>query len=409
MVSMNDRFHRSEEQFREQIEYVLTSAVQEERITTRDEELLRLFIAELKATANISNSRAAKIIGLLVGARRFIGPFIEVDTASLYLGIDRINSHDKFKQNTKADIIRSLKRFLLWLHESEYASKGLKIEKVKKVKSYTYQPSKKTSEDLLTEDEIRLMIENANNARDRAIIAVLYEGGFRIGELGELQWKQVQFNDWNVAISTDFKTGKPRHIPLVMARSYLQAYCNEYQGKVSPDKFVFLTRQGQPLQYQGVVKMIRNTARNAGIDRHITAHLFRHSRITHLIRQGFQESVIKRMMWGSVETDMFKTYLHLCDNDVDNEIAQKYGVKHRGRPTKESKALEPVQCSKCYTINGPTSRFCDQCGAPLTAESIQSLDAATEILSSLLVGPGGEDILREIISLKNKSKPVSGG
>lgn len=402
MVSANPRFHRSEEQFRKQGEGVIEKAIQEGRITMRDEELLQMFISELRATANISNSRASKIIGLLVGSRRWIGPFAEVDTGQLYLAIDKINNYPDFTRNTKADVSRSLKRFFLWLHESQYSAPGLQVEKVRRVKPPTYSPTTKTSEDLLTEDEIRLLIEHSNSSRNRAIISMLYEGGFRIGEIGELRWKQVVFSDWNVAISTDFKTGKPRHIPLVMSRTYIQSYSNEYQGKPAPDAFFFLTRQGQPLQYAGVVKMLRETAKRAGVTRHITPHLFRHSRITHLIRQGYQESVIKRLMWGSVESDMFKTYLHLCDVDVDSEIAAKMGIKKRGRPTEASRALEPIQCSRCFTVNGPTSRFCDQCGAALTSEAIETAETATEILSGLLTGPGGEDILRELISIKNK-------
>ncbi|MDP3397179.1 MAG: tyrosine-type recombinase/integrase [Methanoregula sp.] len=45
----------------------------------------------------------------------------------------------------------------------------------------------------------------------------------------------------------------------------------------------------------------------AGITKHVTPHLFRHSRITHIRNDGVQESVIKMMMWGTVNTTMFET------------------------------------------------------------------------------------------------------
>ena len=38
----------------------------------------------------------------------------------------------------------------------------------------------KTAEMMLTEDEVRAMINACMNSRNRALIATLYEGGFRI-------------------------------------------------------------------------------------------------------------------------------------------------------------------------------------------------------------------------------------
>lgn len=42
---------------------------------------------------------------------------------------------------------------------------------------------RKLPDDILTEHETSAMIDAAENLRDRAIIAMLYEGGFRVGEI----------------------------------------------------------------------------------------------------------------------------------------------------------------------------------------------------------------------------------
>ncbi len=52
----------------------------------------------------------------------------------------------------------------------------------------------------------------------------------------------------------------------------------------------------------------RITAKRAGITKRVHPHLFRKSRITHLIQQNYQETVIKQMMWGNLAPDMFRTY-----------------------------------------------------------------------------------------------------
>lgn len=74
-------------------------------------------------------------------------------------------------------------------------------------------------------------------------------------------------------------------------------------------------------------------------------------------------------MWGSVESDMFKTYLHLCDEDIADEAAERMGIRRRGRPTNESKKLEPIQCLTCGTVNPFTHRFCSDCGNALVEEA----------------------------------------
>lgn len=84
------------------------------------------------------------------------------------------------------------------------------------------------------------MITNASSLRDKAVISVLYEGGFRIGELGNLLWTQVKFFEDHAAISTDFKTGKPRTIPLYNSMGYLKDLANQYPGDLNtPGSFVF--------------------------------------------------------------------------------------------------------------------------------------------------------------------------
>ena len=105
-------------------------------------------------------------------------------------------------------------------------------------------------------------------------------------------------------------------------------------------------------------------ARHAGIEKHITPHIFRHSRITHLIKEQVPESVIKLMMWGNISTDMFRTYAHLTGQDIDSAMLKSYGISVTDNGNAASR-LEPVQCPHCRKINPPTSNYCFSCGQRL--------------------------------------------
>jgi ribosomal protein L37AE/L43A len=79
------------------------------------------------------------------------------------------------------------------------------------------------------------------------------------------------------------------------------------------------------------------------------------------------ESIIKKMMWGSLTSDMLATYGHLVSTSTDDALLESAGIKRSERI--EDNALAPRQCPACHLINGPTSRFCSQCGTSLTEEA----------------------------------------
>ena len=237
---------------------------------------------------------------------------------------------------------------------------------------------------IFTKEEIFAMLKACQSSRDRAIVAVLYDGALRCGELGTLRWNQVEFTDVDATVTVRFKTEKTRLIPLFMAREYLSAWKNDYPGEPAGDNFVFLTSGGgrnrtgrNQLQYAGVAKQIKQIAVRAGITKHVTPHLFRHSKITHLIQDGCQESMIKLLGWGHTSTDMMdKCYGHVGPSDVKKERARLAGVQIDAKP--RSKILEPRQCPRCGTIAGPTQQWCPVCSIGLTPEANQKVKVATE-------------------------------
>jgi integrase/recombinase XerD len=363
-------FHPDDATFMRYSKSVMIRGIEEKRITEDDALLIREFVAEISATRHISTGRAFKLNHTLINLREYLGPYRQNTVADIYTAVDSVrnakdsNGIPRYKQNSICDFVRFLKRFYLWMCENHYTT--IEEKKIQKIQPPAYDTNTKTPEMLLTEEEVKAMIEVCQNSRDRAILAALYEGGFRIGEIGTLLWKNVKFTDWNVTITTAFKTGKNRTVPLVMARAYLASWRNDYPLPVTPDAFVFLSNKKAPLGYNGLAKQIRVIAKRAGITKHITPHIFRHTRATILIRQGYGEAIVKKLLWGNLNSKMFSTYLHLVDSDVERVIAEKAGII-----TKEerSKTLEARQCPRCFTVNGPTRGFCDTCGCELSEEA----------------------------------------
>ena len=71
------------------------------------------------------------------------------------------------------------------------------------------------------------MIDAANSIRDKALIACLYEGGFRIGELGGLSLGDVTFDRYGAMVIVNGKTGM-RRVMLIFAMPYLSQWLESH-------------------------------------------------------------------------------------------------------------------------------------------------------------------------------------
>jgi integrase len=368
----------------------LARATRDGAITPRDADLVREFCDELEATKGISHRRRDKLTSSLVTWRRFIGPFEEVDTAGLHQGLramkkGRTWKGTPFKANTAADLVAILKQFLTWMVERQHSR--IPTREIERVEVPARDGMVWTAADMLTKEEIEAMIRACRRDVDRTMIYTLYEGALRIGELAQLRWGDLAFDEAGVKMNIEFKTKRPRYIRLVMATEHLARWRANYPGDPSGEALVFINRLGGPITHAQAAKQIRRLAERAGIRKRITPHLFRHSRITHLIGDGAQESIIKLMAWGDVGSRMLPRYLHLSGVNIDEEMARLYGLQPRGRPKKGAE-FKPRQCPACGAVSSPTTRYCATCGASLDEETtVRRRNISTELRKMIAEDP----------------------
>jgi len=342
------------------------------KLTESDAHIITEFLAERRAAGGICAGRNNMVTFTLISWRRFLPPFSELTMGSIYTGIETLKHANSsrgrpFKQNTLADHMIVLKQFILWMIENNYLD--LPEKKIRAIKNPPKDRMTKTAADILTPKEIQAIVDACQSSRDRALIMSLYEGGFRAGEIAQLTWGDLKKDEKGIAVNIDFKTGIPRYVRLVMAKKYIAEWRADYPLPIANDAPVFLNRHKRHLTWAGMHKQIKKVVARAGIQKHVTPHLFRHSRITHLIQEGAKESVIKLMMWGTVNTDMFSTYAHLSGRDIDSEISRLYGISD-GKDVPQQFRLEPIVCPACNLINPPGEDYCRNCMEPLTPNAI---------------------------------------
>lgn len=380
------------------------SALKRGQITQRDADLIAQYTSEREARAGISAVRAKKVTSTLVSWRRFITvPYQELtihdlDAAILALKNGTTAKGRPYTKNATHDYIRILRQFVLWMITEKIVK--IPVRKVKEIKIPSVDTDTNRPEDLLTREEVLALIEAAQQVRDKALISTFYESGCRVGELSRLQWRDLKFEDqWVEVTVTDEKSRKERHSCLVMSKGYLARWKDASKNN-NPDDRVFVSLQdGSPVEYITVRRILDRLKEKTNITKKMTPHLFRKSRITHLVNENYQESIIKKTMWNNLNTKMFATYVKLGKDDINDEMLSRVGVKRKKAVTENP--LAPRPCGRCHFVNTPTARFCSECGFGLTEEAVNSLEHAKSLANQEISITKDQTIL-ELIEKVNR-------
>jgi len=161
---------------------------------------IRCFIRSLEAEG-ISKLRLAKYLYHL----RIIGELMPCEFAAatratideVFLQIQRA----AYAPNTKKDFKVTCKRFFKWLGGGDDYP-----PEVRGLKCTVRNARRKLPEEMLTPEEVKRLVEATDNARDRALVFTLYESACRIGELGTLRIRNVEFDALGAKLTVNGKT-----------------------------------------------------------------------------------------------------------------------------------------------------------------------------------------------------------
>ncbi len=283
---------------------------------------------------------------------------------------------------SKHDYKVVLKIFFRWLRRTdEYPPE------VKWIKT-TIRHKHLLPEEVLTEEEVKKLVDAAACLRDKAFILVLYESGCRIGEILTLSLRNVQFDDYGAVLLVSGKTGD-RRVRIMASAPKLASWVENHPLKSNADAPLWVTfstnHHHGNLGYTATKEMLKATAKKAGINKRVYPHLFRHSRATFLARHLTEAQLKQHFGWVQA-SDMASTYVHLSGRDVDSALFKLQGMDVE-KQEKET-ILKLVPCPKCAQNNSPESKFCMRCGSPLdvgTALKVDELRIKADKLMTMLV------------------------
>ena len=113
--------------------------------------------------------------------------------------------------------------------------------------------------------------------RDIAVIELLFATGMRISELCSLKPSDIDFENKSILIYGKGAKERILHIGNPEVLSALSLYQEAFQTDITACGYFFVNRLQQKLSDQSVRHMITRYAKLAGIEQHLTPHMFRHS------------------------------------------------------------------------------------------------------------------------------------
>ncbi len=220
---------------------------------------------------------------------------VNEDDAKLYLS----ELFDSKSKNTIMLAAASLKFFFKEILGKEF-------NKIKMPKKEKRLPS------VLSKEEVRRLIDNADNIKSRLIISLLYSSGLRVSELVKLKVDDIDFNEkmgW-------VRQGKGNKDRMFSLSENLTQEMKEYLGMKEDDR-QYLFSLDKPLTTRNIQKIIKGTKERAKINKKVTPHTLRHSFATHLLENGTDIRLIQKLL-GHNSISTTELYTHVSNNQLRN-------------------------------------------------------------------------------------------
>lgn len=159
--------------------------------------------------------------------------------------------------------------------------------------------------------------------RDIAVIELLFATGMRISELCSLKPSDIDLENNTVLIYG--KGSKERILQFGNCEviSALATYQSTFKADISACGYFFVNKRKQKLSDQSVRFMINRYAALAGIEQHITPHMFRHSFATLLLEQDVDIRYIQKML-GHSSISTTEIYTHVSNTKQKDILVNKH-------------------------------------------------------------------------------------
>jgi integrase/recombinase XerD len=285
----------------------------------------------------------------------------------------------EYKDESWNHYLTCLKRYAKWLSDPD---DEVCPKLWRKIKPLQIDTEKKLKDKWLTEEEFRRLLDVVDSSRDRAMFGVCLEGALRVGELIGLKVRDCKPASYGFDVTVSGKTGSGS-FPVVLFAPLLRQWLNVHPCKNDVDAPLWPRRIGNgftALKKGAVEYNFIKYAVRAGINRHVSVHVLRHTKITWTAkdnRVGVSDEMAKKMFRWKKSSRMYGRYTHLFGVDSTKTFLALAGVKENIE--EKPSVLVRSKCLNCGEMNSADALYCFRCGSVLDMEQAKRIVAKREM------------------------------
>ena len=247
-----------------------------------------------------------------------IRTFEDVEMLTIRSFIAYLNSDERLKKKKNAKVVskRSINRKISALRTFFKYLQEKKVIQTNKVMYVNMPKFEKELPNVLSKDDLNKMrsvinTEKITGIRDRLIIELLYSSGIRASELINLNEYVIDFNEREMRI---VGKGDKERITFFSrnAKKWLEKYIEEKKKECKNySKEILITNsKGKKLTTRSLRRLISNHATEAGLQKEVTPHVFRHSFATELLNNGVDIRYLQELL-GHSSISTTQVYTHV--------------------------------------------------------------------------------------------------
>ena len=226
--------------------------------------------------------------------------------------------HKKYKQKTVKRKIASVKAYYSYLEENELIKES-PFRKIKvKFKENLILPR------IIPREEIEHLLNHMYGClqqasetvykyclRDVAVIELFFATGARVYEISNIRAENVNLNTGLIQLMG--KGAKERYVQISNSSllAMMKKYFVENRTEIKESGYFFVNNRGNRYTEQSIRLMLKKYTKQAGIERNITPHMFRHSFATYLIEEGVDVSCVQQIL-GHSSIKTTQIYIHVA-------------------------------------------------------------------------------------------------